>query len=56
MKAASAIETAAWPESENRPSGEECDPDEGVQFLTGLITGVLLSLPFWAAIAWIFLS
>jgi hypothetical protein len=55
MKTACAIETAAWMAAENKPVSEECNPNEGLQFFTGLVTGVLLSVPFWVAVAWIFL-
>jgi hypothetical protein len=55
MKTACAIETAAWIERESQPVSEESNPNEGLQFFTGLVTGVLLSLPFWVAVALIFL-
>ena len=55
MKNECAIESAAWPQREAQPVPEECNPNEGIQFFTGLVTGILLSLPFWVAVTLIFL-
>jgi len=29
--------------------------DEGIKFFTGMVTGVLVSIPLWMAVAWIWL-
>jgi hypothetical protein len=55
MKTAYAIESVAWPQPKEQQVSEDCNLDGGAQFFTGLVTGVLLSLPFWVAVSWLFL-